>query len=316
MKGLIRRWRDTRKGFKPRAVEELIDYYWHRPLAGLLVQLLLPTPITPNQVTAISGVFSLLAGLALVAAARYHHGWALVAGLMLLCSIVFDCADGQLARLRGSSSTLGRVLDGFMDIAAPTCVFLGQAALLLSVGAPPLWVWPVGLFTALSLVWHASAYDVGKNLYLHCSRPDFSLGGDTLLSVAHMKEMRAKELAAGRRFAALLLTVWMAWTKPQMKAMRPWFGPERTPQDDDERALYVQHMGAQMRWLSWLGFGTHLFLLTLACWFAAWKPNLIWLAWLLISLPMNVVAAALAIGRGPRERRFVAALAQHRAQAR
>ena len=65
MTSLLQRWRDTRKGFKPRDVEEPIDYHYHRPLAGLLVQLLEPTAMTPNQVTLLSGLFSVLSGLAL-----------------------------------------------------------------------------------------------------------------------------------------------------------------------------------------------------------------------------------------------------------
>ncbi len=68
-----------------------------------------------------------------------------------------------------------------------------------------------------------------------------------------------------------------------------------------------------MRWLSWLGFGTHLFVLTLACWAAAWQPRVIWIAWAIILLPMNVVAVALTVSRSGRERSYEQALADMRA---
>ena len=59
---LSERWRATRANFKPRDVEEAIDFHFHRPVAGLLVQMIADWPITPNQVTVASGVVSALAG--------------------------------------------------------------------------------------------------------------------------------------------------------------------------------------------------------------------------------------------------------------
>ena len=131
MKALVDRWVATREGFKPRDVEEPIDYYWHRPVAGLLVDVLAPTAITPNQMTLLSGVASASAGAALCAGAWGASWWGAVAGLLLFVSITFDCADGQLARIRGTSTMLGRILDGATDFVAPLSVFLGMAAYLL-----------------------------------------------------------------------------------------------------------------------------------------------------------------------------------------
>lgn len=93
------------------------DIVWNRlvarPLAALLVVPLARTSITPNQVTfATLPVF--LAGAALLA---LLPSWgALVAGAAIIeLSYVLDCADGQLARLKGSSSPVGAHLDFLMD---------------------------------------------------------------------------------------------------------------------------------------------------------------------------------------------------------
>jgi len=93
------------------------DIIWNRlvarPLAAVLVVPLARTGITPNQVTFVTlPVF--LAGAALLA---LLPSWgALVGGAAIIeFSYVLDCADGQLARLKGTSSPVGAHLDFLMD---------------------------------------------------------------------------------------------------------------------------------------------------------------------------------------------------------
>ena len=80
------------------------DIIWNRlvarPLAAVLVVPLARTAITPNQVTfATLPVF--LAGAAVLAALPTWG--ALIAGAAIIeLSYVLDCADGQLARLKGT----------------------------------------------------------------------------------------------------------------------------------------------------------------------------------------------------------------------
>jgi phosphatidylserine synthase len=93
------------------------DILWNRfvarPLAAVVVVPLARTGITPNQVTfATLPVF--LAG-AVVMALLPTWG-ALIAGAAIIeLSYVLDCADGQLARLKGTSSPVGAHLDFLMD---------------------------------------------------------------------------------------------------------------------------------------------------------------------------------------------------------
>src|SRR5262245_22687184 len=93
------------------------DILWNRfvarPLAAVIVVPLARTGITPNQVTFLTlPVF--LAGAALLA---LLPSWgALVGGAAVIeLSYVLDCADGQLARLKGTSSPVGAHLDFLMD---------------------------------------------------------------------------------------------------------------------------------------------------------------------------------------------------------
>jgi phosphatidylglycerophosphate synthase len=93
------------------------DILWNRlvarPLAAVVIVPLARTRITPNQVTlATLPVF--LAGAAVMIAVR-SWGGLVAAAAILEFSYVLDCADGQLARLKGTSSPVGAHLDFLMD---------------------------------------------------------------------------------------------------------------------------------------------------------------------------------------------------------
>ncbi|MBM4359897.1 MAG: CDP-alcohol phosphatidyltransferase family protein [Deltaproteobacteria bacterium] len=301
---LLERWRGTRKGFKPTDVEEPIDYHWHRPLAGLLVEALRDTAVTPNQVTIASGVASILAGL-LMGLAGFYGRWLIVpGGLMLLVSIVLDCADGQLARIRGTASPVGRILDGLVDILAPVSVMHGLAFYLVQQGHGYGTVWPLGWLAALSLLWHAGAYDVQKNVYLHATTPSFSIGGATLVTLEDIRGYEAEYRARGELFYAFLMKVFHSWTLPQLGIIEPWLAPERRIDNEAERDAFRAIFRPRMAAMTWLGFGTHLFLLTLAAWLAPLGSWSIWIAWALMFGPMNLVCAWILVTQRRAERAF------------
>lgn len=84
-----------------------------RPVAAVLVYALRSTRITPNQVTFASLLVALVA-LTMMLLWRTHLGLALSA-LVLILAFVLDCTDGQLARMRGQTSSVGAWLDFLMD---------------------------------------------------------------------------------------------------------------------------------------------------------------------------------------------------------
>jgi hypothetical protein len=93
------------------------DIVWNRyvarPLAAVLLVPLRTTRITPNQIT-LATLVVFAAGGALLA---LGPGWpALVAAAVVIeVAYVLDCVDGQLARLKGTSSPVGAHLDFLMD---------------------------------------------------------------------------------------------------------------------------------------------------------------------------------------------------------
>src|SRR5439155_1057517 len=97
---------------KGRAVEEWLDLHFFRPIGIRIARALYPTGISPDQVTLWSLLIGLVAGHLFV----YQDRWIDVIGFLLfIVSDVFDSADGQLARLRGTSTRFGRALDGIND---------------------------------------------------------------------------------------------------------------------------------------------------------------------------------------------------------
>ncbi|MBB5873034.1 CDP-diacylglycerol--glycerol-3-phosphate 3-phosphatidyltransferase [Allocatelliglobosispora scoriae] len=84
---------------------------------------LLRVGVSPNAVT-VAGTIGVLAGS--YVAARGHLVWAVV---VVTLSALTDVMDGSMARLRGTSSRFGAVLDSTMDRVADGAVFVGLAYL-------------------------------------------------------------------------------------------------------------------------------------------------------------------------------------------
>jgi phosphatidylglycerophosphate synthase len=94
------------------AVEEWIDLRFFRPLGMRLARRLAPTAISADQVTLAALLLGLVAGHLFL----YRSVAANAVGLgLFLVSDALDSADGQLARLRGTSTRFGRILDGIAD---------------------------------------------------------------------------------------------------------------------------------------------------------------------------------------------------------
>jgi phosphatidylglycerophosphate synthase len=93
----------------------------YRPLAHIVVLALLPLRVPPPAVVLASGA----AGVA--GAVELARGHLVVAALLVQLKTVLDNADGQLARLSGRVTLLGRYLDSLCDL-------LVDAALFAAVG--------------------------------------------------------------------------------------------------------------------------------------------------------------------------------------
>lgn len=109
-----------RSGIKP--TDSLLARHLDRHLSLAITRRLLPTAVTPNQVTLVSLTVGLLGSLAFVPGA---HGADVAGAALLLVSSVLDGCDGELARLRLEESRLGGWLDLVGDNAVHVALFVG-----------------------------------------------------------------------------------------------------------------------------------------------------------------------------------------------
>jgi phosphatidylglycerophosphate synthase len=257
---VTRFWDGYLRSLKPLEVEEPIDVWVHRPPAYLLARLLLPTPVSPNSVT----VGSILLGCAAGAAIFSLH--LVLAGFLVFCSAVLDCADGQLARLRRTSSAFGRMLDGVADFVVSTVVIGGGAWLIIrKFQHPPLLLWFVSLLTLTTIVtgsFHTTMYDQFKNVFLRFTQASYREGEDLDAAEARYRAERSTQ-------SRLLRAVWRVYffyLRSQL-GYAARFDPyakrllERFPEFSNARAvIYRKHAGsAMLLWRSLFGFGSLLF---------------------------------------------------------
>ncbi|MFN8546476.1 MAG: CDP-alcohol phosphatidyltransferase family protein [Candidatus Eisenbacteria bacterium] len=131
------------------------------------MKLLRPLPVSANQVS----VGSLLSGLA--------AGWCFSLGtlqgdreaaLLYFACNVLDCADGQLARLRGTTSVFGYVLDGWIDHLCLLAVVIGLGHGLYARHAPVSAFWLLTA-AAISIGWWSSVVEKIRHEWLRHVAP-------------------------------------------------------------------------------------------------------------------------------------------------
>lgn len=106
--------RELRSAQKSRKGAPLYSLVVNRPLGRLFAAAAHQLGLTPNQVTAISAVFT-FAGIITIAVAPPSWLTGVAVALLLMIGYALDAADGQLARLRGGGSLLGEWLDHVVD---------------------------------------------------------------------------------------------------------------------------------------------------------------------------------------------------------
>ena len=107
---------------KSTETEDWLDLHVIRPLCYYLAVFLAKFDVNPNTVTIWSMVVGAASAGFFACGSFYYSGlWGLTMNLiaiaLLMVADVLDCTDGQLARLTGKKSRLGRILDGVAGFA-------------------------------------------------------------------------------------------------------------------------------------------------------------------------------------------------------
>jgi hypothetical protein len=265
------------KTLKPRVVEEAVDVYFYRRAALPLVLAFRRLRLTPNGVTTLS----LIAGLS--GSYLVLKGQFLLGALVCVLAIVLDCSDGQLARLTGNTSPLGRILDGFYDAVWVTALWLAvyfsdyfhESGLARPVLA-------LMILSSLSTYLHCWKFDGVKIRYLELTLPGYH---EKDLDFNDAKEGLKKEFRQHHFYTAFLYLLiafevyfFVRGTKKKKQQFRPESIDTATKNEMD-RAI---------RGWTWLGEGIHNTLIVAGLIIAPWTSFGLLSAFTIILIPMNL----------------------------
>ena len=175
-------------------IEEPTNRWLVHPISRAVVAPLARWGVSPNAVSLVG--LALGAGAA-VAYLGYDEPWRVALGFALMLGWhVADGADGQLARLTGKTSEIGRMLDGVVDHASFVLVYVALAWTASGEHGP--WVWGLAVLAGASHAVQASAYEAQRLAYDVWARGKASARFPTVEAFrADLREMRGTDRILG-----------------------------------------------------------------------------------------------------------------------
>ncbi|MBI2896013.1 MAG: CDP-alcohol phosphatidyltransferase family protein [Deltaproteobacteria bacterium] len=268
--------------------EALADRWLFTPLGKWVARLLLHTTVRPNHVSFAGLVSGAIAGICYGVGS---HSTIVAAGLFLLLSVVFDAADGELARARRQTSETGKLFDNVADSVKTGSVVLGIAVGMQIAGTwgpleppfglpMPVGIWGLGVLAGASLILQVTTRNGFVSLYrLHAKgQLDTSYARMDAVQV-ELAEMRAR---GGFWLERAVVGFLLAFTRPAHR--KP---DDAAPPPD---AAYADRLLPWIRAWTFYGGATQLGALALAslCGAPLWGL-------LVISVPANLVYVPLLV---------------------
>jgi hypothetical protein len=146
---------------KSMETEEFIDIYFYRPIGYWWALFFNKRRVTPNQIT----IAAIFIGIASGICFYFNELWIKILGIFLLIwANSYDSADGQLARMTGQKSELGRILDGVCGVLWFVSIYI---SLILNLF--PLWegyILVLALFAGLCHGMQTRMADYYRNIHL------------------------------------------------------------------------------------------------------------------------------------------------------
>lgn len=149
----------ARLAYKAYEIEEFVDVYFFRRLGYVAACAARAARLTPNAVSVLAGLVGAVGG-----ALFYEPRLAPAGFTLLVLHGVIDSADGQLARMTGRTSELGRMLDGLAGYTTHAAMYTAIVAGVVARGGSWSilgWASLAGVFTAIQ----AQMYDYHRTTY-------------------------------------------------------------------------------------------------------------------------------------------------------
>lgn len=161
--------------------EEFIDIHFYRPIGYKWALFFNKLGATPNVITIASIFLGVGAGICFY----FTNIWISLLGIFLLVwANSYDSADGQLARMTGQYSTLGRILDGLAGDLWFISIYVA-----IGLRLDDVWGWSIWLLAVVAGYFHAkqaSMADYYRNIHL------LFLKGKAGSELDNTHELRAK----------------------------------------------------------------------------------------------------------------------------
>lgn len=250
---------EFKRSLKNPWAEEAVDLAVFRPLAFLLVKLLLPFPITPNQISLLAMMCGIAGGIFFAGGSPRY--W-IIGGLLYGLSNILDCCDGMVARLKKNGTLTGRIVDGLVDYVTSLSVYLGlgiglsKAVLARSI-VLPCNSWILILLAVVSHAAHAVFSDKYRNGYLNLKKPD-PVSAETEQE-QFVRELERLKHSKGHVFDRTLIEIYVCYLNLQKGKV----GSKRL----QKKPAHVQHFSA-CKAVLWnvIGPSTHISFLIAAAW--------------------------------------------------
>lgn len=143
--------------------ENYVDRLFYRPIGFKIAKALTPTGIHPNTITLISIIIGMAGGALFYVSEPF---WVVLVAIALMVGAnILDCVDGQLARLTGIKSEVGRILDGLAGYLWFLTLYLAIALRVYDNSG----FWPIFIIALISMLSHAlqaGITDYYKTLHL------------------------------------------------------------------------------------------------------------------------------------------------------
>jgi phosphatidylglycerophosphate synthase len=243
---LSRLYKEYKTSLKDVVVEEAVDLFFFRPLAFVLVKLLIRLPVTPNQLSILSILMGICAGVFFSFGDPRSFVWA---GLLYGLSHIFDCCDGMVARLKKNGTLIGRIIDGWADYITSVSVYLGlliglhQGHIVL-----PFSPWLLLIPSAISLFVHSAMVDYYRHEFLAHGLGKSQTTYDEL-AMYHQEFQRLNKLG-GHWLERLMISFYLGYTRLQLK--------EGGAKRRYDQAGYYQANRTLLQLWNWIGASTQI----------------------------------------------------------
>lgn len=264
-------------------IEERYDLYFSRFFGLYFARIAKWLHLTPTNVSIVSLIVGVVGGAML-----YYQGdlnLIVIAAILITWAGVLDSADGQLARMTGQSSDIGRVIDGLIDNLVFISCYLGGSIYLFPIYG--YWVFVLTIAAGVAHSYKAGLYEFYKSEYLY-------LVGKSEIGQIPLRREEVKP-SGTKLIHKIIHQINLDYTGKQIKSTT------RTPEERQEMrrlsreksdlfdSLYKELNAKTLYWWAWLGgSNTHRNAMIIAALLGHFEVYLILsLVWTLGYIPLN-----------------------------